>query len=322
MKQKFLIYISCIMLGLSVSFAQLSVKYEKFTLPNGLTVILHEDHSIPVATCNIWYHVGSGNEKPGRAGFAHLFEHLMFEGSKNVPEGKFDEWLEAAGGDNNGSTSSDRTNYWENFPNSALELALFLEEDKVQLPRLYINWLTPEHFSPGDAELDILANVLAGGKNSRLYKRLVYDLQIAQDVTTYQDASMLNSTFSIITTARSGHSLTELEKVIREEINKIKNEAPTIREVQRAVNQFESSFLMRMERVGGFGGKADLLNAYYVETGNPDYFNEDLARYKALTPEDVQSVAQTYLRDDGDVVLSIVPQGKKELAAEKGEKQQ
>lgn len=454
MKQKFLIYISCIMLGLSVSFAQLSVKYEKFTLPNGLTVILHEDHSIPVATCNIWYHVGSGNEKPGRTGFAHLFEHLMFEGSKNVPEGKFDEWLEAAGGDNNGSTSSDRTNYWENFPNSALELALFLEsdrmgflvdamspekvdgqrdvvknerrqsyenrpygmasivigenlfpadhpyhwptigsmedlsaasyedvveffkkyyvpnnsslviagdidpvktkelvaqwfgdvprgkpiqpidapvallseekrivlEDKVQLPRLYINWLTPKHFSPGDAELDILANVLAGGKNSRLYKRLVYDLQIAQDVTTYQDASMLNSTFSIITTARSGYSLMELEKVIREEINKIKNEAPTIREVQRAVNQFESSFLMRMERVGGFGGKADLLNAYYVETGNPDYFNEDLSRYKALTPEDVQSVAQTYLRDDGDVVLSIVPQGKKELAAEKGEK--
>jgi zinc protease len=449
-----LFFLFLISLGISFSYAQLNVKYEKFTLPNGLTVILHEDHSIPVATCNIWYHVGSGNEKPGRTGFAHLFEHLMFEGSKNVPEGKFDEWLEAAGGDNNGSTTSDRTNYWENFPNSALELALFIEsdrmgylvdamtpekvngqrdvvknerrqsyenrpygmasivigenlfppdhpyhwptigsmedlsaasyedvveffrkyyvpnnaslviagdidpvktkelvnkwfgeiprgkpvppigapvaflseekrivlEDKVQLPRLYINWLSPKHFSPGDAELDILANVLAGGKNSRLYKRLVYDLQIAQDVTAYQDASMLNSTFSIIATARSGHTLTEIEKVIREELNKIKNEPPTLFEVQRAVNQFESSFLSRMERVGGFGGKADLLNSYYVETGNPDYFNEDLARYKALSPEDIQSVAQTYLRDDADVVLSVVPQGKKELAAEKGGK--
>jgi len=449
-----LFFLFLISLGISFSYAQLNVKYEKFTLPNGLTVILHEDHSIPVATCNIWYHVGSGNEKPGRTGFAHLFEHLMFEGSKNVPEGKFDEWLEAAGGDNNGSTTSDRTNYWENFPNSALELALFIEsdrmgylvdamtpekvngqrdvvknerrqsyenrpygmasivigenlfppdhpyhwptigsmedlsaasyedvveffrkyyvpnnaslviagdidpvktkelvnkwfgeiprgkpvppigapvaflseekrivlEDKVQLPRLYINWLSPKHFSPGDAELDILANVLAGGKNSRLYKRLVYDLQIAQDVTAYQDASMLNSTFSIIATARSGHTLTEIEKVIREELNKIKNEPPTLFEVQRAVNQFESGFLSRMERVGGFGGKADLLNSYYVETGNPDYFNEDLARYKALSPEDIQSVAQTYLRDDADVVLSVVPQGKKELAAEKGGK--
>jgi len=455
MKLKYLLYSFLFLLLINLSVSQLSVKFEKFTLPNGLTVILHEDHTLPTATANIWYHVGSGNEKPGRTGFAHLFEHLMFMGSKNVPVGKFDEWLEAAGGDNNGSTSSDRTNYWENFPSSALDLTLFLEsdrdgylvdvmtpekvdaqrdvvknerrqsyenrpygmssivigenlfppdhpyhwptigsqedlsaasfedvveffkkyyvpnnasfvvagdidpvktkelitkwfsdvpkgkpvmpiqqpvaylteekrvvlEDKVQLPRLYINWITPKHFSPGDAELDILANVLAGGKNSRLYKRLVYDLQIAQDVSAYQDASMLTSVFSIVVTARSGHTLTELEKIVREEINKVKNETPSLREVQRAVNQYEVSFLMRMERVGGFGGKADLLNDYYVETGNPDYFNEDLARYKALTPDDIQSVAQTYLRDDGDVVLSIVPQGKKELAVpEKGDK--
>ncbi len=449
MRIKFLLVLFLIGFILQFGNAQLSVKYEKFSLTNGLTVILHEDHTLPVATCNIWYHVGSGREKPGRTGFAHLFEHLMFMGSAHVPVGKFDEWLEAAGGDNNGSTTSDRTNYWENFPTSAIELALFLEsdrmgylvdvmtpekvdaqrdvvknerrqsyenrpygmasiilgenlfppdhpyhwptigsqedlsaasfddvvdffkkyyvpnnaslviagdidpaktkqlvtkwfsdvplgkpvqplgapvaflpeekrivlEDKVQLPRLYINWLSPKHFSPGDAELDVLANVLAGGKNSRLYKRLVYDLQIAQDVSAYQDASMMNSTFAVIATARAGHTLAELEKVIREEINKIKNETPSLREVQRAVNQFESGFLTRMERVGGFGGKADLLNNYYVETGNPDYFNEDFARYKALTPEDIQSVAQTYLREDGDVVLSIVPQGKKELAA-------
>ncbi len=449
MKLKYFLYIFLFLVIVNLCVSQLSVKYEKFTLPNGLTVLLHEDHSLPIATANIWYHVGSGNEKPGRTGLAHLFEHLMFMGSKNVPVGKFDEWLEAAGGDNNGSTSTDRTNYWENFPNSALELALFLEsdrmgylvdamspekvdaqrdvvknerrqsyenrpygmasivigenlfpadhpyhwptigsqedlsaasyqdvvdffksyyvpnnaslviagdidpvktkeavikwfsdvprskpvvpvsapvaylpeqkrivlEDEVQLPRIYFNWITPKQFTPGDAELDILSNILAGGKNSRLYKRLVYELQIAQDVEAYQSSKMLNSTFEIVSTARSGHTLVEIENVIWEEINKLKTEAPTKRELDRAVNQFETNFLSRMERVGGFGGKADLLNAYYFATGNPDYFNEDFSRYKALSPVDIQSVTQTYLKEDGCVILSIVPEGKKELAA-------
>lgn len=450
MKFKVPIIIIVSLLAAQVGVGQIAVKYEKFALPNGLTVILHEDHTVPVATANIWYHVGSGNEKPGRTGFAHLFEHLMFMGSKNVPVGKFDEWLEAAGGDNNGSTTTDRTNYWENFPSSAIDLALFLEsdrmgylvdamspekvdaqrdvvknerrqsyenrpygmayirisenlfpadhpyhwptigsqedlsaasyqdvvdffkkyyvpnnaslviagdidpvktkeqvtkwfsdvpagkpvmplgtpvaylpepkrlvmEDKVQLPRLYMNWLTPKHFAPGDAELDVLAQVLAGGKNSRLYKRLVYDLQIAQDVTAYQDASFLSSTFSVIVTARSGVTLSQIEKIVWEEIEKIKKAPPALREVQRAVNQYEASFLTRMERVGGFGGKADLLNAYHVETGNPDYFNEDLSRYKALAPGDVSSVCSAYLRGDGYVLLSVVPNGKPELAAD------
>ena len=107
------------------------IAFEKFTLPNGLTVILHEDHSVPVVSVNVWYHVGSGSEKPGRTGFAHLFEHIMFEGSGNVPEGKFDEWLEAAGGSNNGSTTPDRTNYFEDAPSNALELMLFLEADRM-----------------------------------------------------------------------------------------------------------------------------------------------------------------------------------------------
>ncbi len=428
---------------------RISVPYSQFILPNGLTVILHEDHSTPIVSANVWYHVGSGHEKPGRTGFAHLFEHIMFEGSGHVPEGKFDEWLEAAGGDNNASTSSDRTNYWENIPSNALELALFLEsdrmaylldamspskvdgqrdvvknerrqsyenrpygmadiaidenlypsshpyhwptigsmedlsaasyedvvgffkqfytsrnaslviagdinsaqtkevvekwfsdvpagpavppiappaaflsqekrivlEDKVQLPRLYMAWLTPALFTPGDAELDLLANILAGGKNSRLYKRLVYDLQIAQDVSAFQASRPLGSSFQIIATARSGHTLGELETVIQEEIDRIKNDPPADRELQRAVNQFEAGFLDRLERVGGFGGKADQLNFYYTATGNPDYFNEDLARYKALNVNDVRAIAETYLRDDGRVVLSVVPEGKKGLAA-------
>jgi zinc protease len=189
-----------------------------------------------------------------------------------------------------------------------------VQEDKVQLPRLYIAWLSPAEFTPGDAELDLLASVLAGGKNSRLYRRLVYELQIAQDVSAYQASSRLGSTFNIIATARSGHTLTELEHVIQEEINRVKREPPSARELGRAVNQYEVSFLDRLENLGS---KADLLNNYVSNTGNPDYFNEDLARYKAIDPAAVRAMANTWLRDDGRVVLSIVPTGKKELAATK-----
>jgi len=427
---------------------RITVPYTRFTLPDGLDVILHEDHTVPSVSVNLWYHVGSAREKPGRTGFAHLFEHIMFMGSKDVPEGKFDQWLEAAGGDNNASTTTDRTDYYDNVPSNALDLPLFLEsdrmghllesmtpekvdaqravvknerrqsyenrpygmaslllvenlyppdhpyhwptigsmtdlsaasfadvqqffktyylpnnaslviagdidpvktrarveywfsdvkagppvlpqpapvaylssekrivqEDKVQLPRLYMAWLTPAEFAPGDAELDLLASVLAGGKNARLYKRLVYDMQIAQDVTAYQASLPLGSTFRVIVTARSGHTLKEIERVVQEEINRIKKEPPTPRELDRAVNQYEASFLDRLE---GIAGKADQLNAYVTLTGNPDYFNEDLSRYKAIDPRAVQAMADTWLRDDGRVILSIVPTGRKDLAAEK-----
>jgi zinc protease len=188
-------------------------------------------------------------------------------------------------------------------------------EDKVQLPRLYMAWVTPVRFAPGDAELDLLASVLSSGKTSRLYKRLVYDMQIAQDVTAEQGSNHLASTFMIVATARAGHTLRELESVIQEEIDRIKAQPPASREVQRAVNQYEASFYRRLERVGGFGGKADQLNSYLFYTGNPDYFNEDLARYRAVDANDVGTVASTYLRDNGRVVLSVVPVGKKELSA-------
>lgn len=420
---------------------RIEVPYTQHRLDNGLTVILHEDHVTPTVSVNVWYHVGSGREKPGRTGFAHLFEHIMFEGSEHVPEGKFDEWLEAAGGDNNGSTNSDRTNYWQDVPSNALELALFLEsdrmgwlldamspekvdgqrdvvknerrqsyenrpygmaflrmnealypedhpyhwptigymddlsaagyedvveffrayygpgnaslaiagdidpdrtlalvkrwfgeipagppvapldpppawlsgleevtlQDQVQLPRVYVCWLSPPHLAPGDAELDIAASVLAGGKNSRLYKRLVYELQIAQDVFAGQFSSALGSEFCIVSTARQGHELGELEGVIQEELDRLKEEPPAAREIQRAVNQYEAAFLDRLERVGGFGGKADALNAYYFATGNPDWFNEDLARYRALDSEDIQAATRRWLRDDGRVFVRVVP---------------
>jgi zinc protease len=444
--------------ALAQSPPKLEVAYTQFSLENGLNVILHEDHTIPFVCVDVWYYVGSAREKPGRTGFAHLFEHIMFEGSKNVKEGEFDRLLESAGGDNNGSTTEDRTDYWQNVPSNSLELALFLEsdrmghlldvmsparvdqqrdvvknerrervenqpygmasirlsealfppdhpyhwpvigsmedlsaagyedvvqffktyygpnnaslvvagdidpkqtrlliekwfadvpkgtrvdpiaappaalaqekrltlEDRVALPRLYMAWITPPHLHPGDEALDILAGVLASGKNSRLYKRLVYELQVAQDVSAAQQSQMLASTFLITATAREGHGLTEIESLIQQEIDRVKTEAPAAREVERAVNQFEASFYRAMERVGGSGGKADQLNAYEYQAGRPDYYNEDRARYLALDAADILSAARRYLSDDARVILSVVPAGKRDLSArapgEKGKK--
>jgi zinc protease len=153
----------------------------------------------------------------------------------------------------------------------------------------------------------MLSSVLAGGKNSRLYRRLVYDLQIAQDVTAAQQSQALGSAFLIMATARPGQSLDRIREIIDEEIAKLKETPPEMREVMRAVNQFESSFYSRMERTGSFGGKADQLNAYYTATGTPDYFQEDLARYQALSPNDIQSAIARFLPADRRVELSVVP---------------
>ena len=183
--------------------------------------------------------------------------------------------------------------------------------DKVTLPRLYLAWLTPRFYAPGDAALDITSSVLAGGKNSRLYKRLVYDMQIAQDVSAYQQSGALGSQFQIVATARTGHTAAELLKVIDEELDRLRREGPQPREVQRAINQMEASFYRRMQRVGGFGGKADQLNAYFAAGGGPDYFAEDLARYTSLAPPDVQSAIIEWLPADRRVELVVEPEAKK-----------
>jgi len=425
--------------------SKLELPYTQFTLANGLTVILHEDHTVPLVSTNMWYHVGSAREKTGRTGFAHLFEHVMFMGSGHVKPGVFDDALEGVGGTNNGSTTNDRTNYWINVPSNAIELALFLESDrmgyllesmtpqtvdaqrdvvknerrqsyenrpygmaeptlgemlypeghpyhwpvigympdltaasyddvvaffrqyyapgnaslsiagdidvaatrklvekwfgdikaganvvpptvpgvaltgvtkktitdKVQLPKIHLAWLTPASFAPGDAALDMVADALAGGKNSRLYKRLVYDMQIAQEVEAYQYSRALSSYFLIDATPRPGHTVEELLKVIDEEIVKLQTETPPARETERSLNTIEASFLKRMERIGGFGGKADQLNAYYTVTGDPDYFNEDLGRYRSLSPSDIRAAAAKYLPRDRRVELTILPEGAK-----------
>jgi zinc protease len=187
-------------------------------------------------------------------------------------------------------------------------------EDRVQLPRLYIAWLTPEFYKPGDAELDIVSQVLAGGKNSRLYKRLVYDMQIAQDVTAFQASAALGSQFQIIVTARppdagttSQALLDRIRTVVDEEVAALQKTPPTPREFERAINQVEASFYNRMESVGGFNGKGNQLNAYYFATGNPDYFNEDLSRYRALSAVDVQTAAAFWLPAGRRAEVSVEP---------------
>jgi zinc protease len=422
---------------------RLAVDYQMFTMPNGLTVILHEDHSVPQVAVNVWYHVGSSYEKPGRTGFAHLFEHLMFEGSGHVKEGLFDSLLEAAGGSNNGSTTEDRTNYFEQVPSNALDLPLYLESDRmgylldivtpqivdsqrdvvknerrqsyenapygqaflrmtelmypkdhpyhwpvigymddltaassndvieffkkyyspgnaslvvagditmaearrrveywfgdvkpgprveplrvpaaeltsviketipdnVQLPRIYLAWLTPGLYQPGDAELDMVSGVLTGGKNSRLYKRLVYDLQLAQDVDATQNSSRQGSIYSIVVTARpsddpADKTLSRITAIVDEELEKLRQTPPEAREIDRARNSIESSYYDRIQTIAG---KADQLNAYFTATGNPDYFAEDLGRYQALAPNDIQAAVRRWLPADRRLELSVVP---------------
>jgi len=185
-------------------------------------------------------------------------------------------------------------------------------EDNVQLPRLFILWHTPPTYAPGDAELDVVSNVLTAGKNSRLYKRLVYDLQVAQNVSASQNSAPLGSMYLIDVVARPSSdppavTLAKLKAIVDEELDKLRSAPPDAREVERALNQAEASFYNRMERIGGFGGKADQLNGYYTATGNPDFFNEDLSRYLALRPDDIQAAVRKWLVPDRRVEITVVP---------------
>jgi zinc protease len=420
------------------------IQFEKYKLPNGLEVILHEDHSTPIVAVDTWYHVGSGDEQVGRTGFAHLFEHIMFMGSQNVPVGAFDQWLEAAGANNNGSTTEDRTNYYETLPSNALQLALWLDadrmgfllptmdlpkvdlqrdvvknerrqrvdnqpygradeiilaalypkshpyswpvigsmtdlsaasladvqnffktyyapnnatltiagdfdpaavkimvaqyfgsiprgpevtrrttvpavviprdeflvlEDKVQLPRLFYTWHSVKGFSKDDAALDILAQVIAGDKNSRLYKKLVYDQQIAQSVSAFQDGSRLDGKFQVDVTPKPGQKVADIDRVVQAEIAGVINNGITPRELQRAQNTYKASFLNRLASVLG---KAEVLNSYNYFVGNPDFVQQDAARYERVSAADVQRVAKTYLGRP-KIILTVVPEGKKEM---------
>jgi zinc protease len=424
-----------------------TLSFSKHTLANGLDVVLHEDRDCPIIAVNIWYHVGSKNERPGHTGFAHLFEHLMFEGSQHHDHGYFQP-LQGAGGTLNGSTNADRTNYWEVVPANAFELALWMEsdrmgfllpalteakfnnqrdvvlnerrqnyenrpyglapmatlaalfppdhpyhwttigeiedlkavqldevmafferyyhpanasiaiagdigaeealdlvdryfgdirpgqpvsavraaatlasdvrvflEDRVELPRLYLAWLTPAMFADGDADLDLANDLLANGKSSRLYRRLVFDERIATDVHASQNSREIAGYTQVVATAAPGHTLSEIEAIVIEEIARLAATGPTAEEMERGRAQAESQFIFRLQTVGGFGGKSDQLNAYNVFLHDPAYFDRDLARYRSVTAESMRSTVQRYLDPAARVTLSIVPRGRLELAA-------
>jgi len=423
-----------------------TISFEKHTLANGLTVLVHEDHHVPVAAVSVWYHVGSKNERRGQTGLAHLFEHVMFEGSQHVTHGFF-EPLQRAGGTLNGSTSADRTNYWEVVPTGALELALWMEadrmgwllpalseerfntqrevvlnerrqsyenkpyglayfamldalhpedhpyrwpvigdpadlramsvddaraffsrfyhpgnaslvvagdvapdavfrmaerlfgdiptgpvvtpvvappmpsvaervylEDRVELPRLYLAWPSPSLFAADDAELDLAADMLANGKTSRLYRTLVHDARIVAELGASQGSRELQGMFQITATAAPGHTLDEVHRALTTALSSMADTGPSAAELSREQVQAEATFLSRLQTLGGFGGKSDQLNAYQVYLGRPDYFDTDLRRYLDATPASVRDAVQTWLMPDTPVALSVVPQGRADLA--------
>src|SRR4051812_33878210 len=180
-----------------------------------------------------------------------------------------------------------------------------LLEDRVELPRVYMAWHTPAMFDAGDAETDLLADLLANGKTSRLYRTLVYDERIALDVSAFQHSRELSSFFLLAATAAPGRSLTEIAAVIDEKIQKLADDGPVAEEMERGLAQAEAHFMYRLQTVGGFGGKSDQLNAYNVFRGDPSFFASDLARYRDATPESVRDIARRYLPFDRRVLLSI-----------------
>ena len=189
-------------------------------------------------------------------------------------------------------------------------------EDRVELPRLYQAWHSPAMFTAGDAEMDLLGDLLANGKTSRLYKTLVYDLRIALDVSAYQSSREIASFFLLVATAAPGHTLTEIANRIDEELLRVMDEGPTGEEMERAVAQAESHFMYRLQTVGGFGGKSDQLNAYNVLKGNPGFFAADLDRYRSATQASLQAVGRAHLLLDRRIVLSVIPRGQHALALE------
>jgi len=418
------------------------IAVEKHTLANGLEVLLVEDHRLPRVAVNLWYHVGPVNEEPGRTGFAHLFEHMMFQKSKHVPEDSFFQFLEAAGAsDVNGTTDLDRTNYFETVPANQLELALWLEsdrmgyllddlnatsfknqqdvvrnerrqstenspfgivqegvshllypkehpyyaavigshadiqaaqlqdvkkffkqyyvpnnasialvgdinkpealklvekyfgsfkkgadvppvkvntspiteerrrivKDRIELPRLYMSWIVPPIYSDGDALADITSNILGGDKVSRLYKSLVYEKQIAQDVSAYNYSYSLGSVFSIQATAAPNHTLEELEKEIDVQLESLRTQAPEAAELDGAKRTIERNILFSLEHNGGFSGIADRINSYNHHRKNPDFLEQDIQRYRKATPDEIKGFTAQYLTKNSRVVVYGVP---------------
>ncbi len=417
----------------------LDIPFRRFVLPNGLTVIVHEDHKAPIVAVNVWYHVGSKNERPGRTGFAHLFEHLMFNGSENYDKDFFGPLEQAGATDMNGTTNEDRTNYFENVPTNALDLVLWLESDRMghltgaisqpkleeqrgvvqnekrqgenepygkvwdfltpklypsnhpyswttigsmedldaaKLPdvkdwfatyygaanavvvvagdidvqtakqkveqyfgdipagppvarqqawiakrtgsqrgvmqdrvpqaRIYKVWNVPGWGTPEADYLTLLSDVLSSGKSSRLYKRLVYDDQTATDVSAYVDMREIGGLFVIEATARPGVELARVEKAVDEEVRRLLAGGPTSAELSRVKTQYRAGFIRGVERIGGFGGKSDVLAQGEVFAGRPDFYQVRLNRVRQATTTKLTGTARQWLTD-GVYTLEVHP---------------
>jgi zinc protease len=418
---------------------EIHIPFTRFVLDNGLTLIVSEDHKAPIVAVNVWYHVGSKNERPGKTGFAHLFEHLMFNGSENHNDDYFKPFDRVGATDMNGTTNFDRTNYFQNVPTTALDMALWMEsdrmghllgaidqerldeqrgvvqnekrqgenqpygkafltifentypkahpyswsvigsmedlgaasledvhqwfkdyygpanaviavagdvnteeiktkvetyfgdipsgppvtrqeawvakrtgvhrtsmQDRVPQSRIYKVWNTPELGSADSDYLDMVARLLASGKNSRLYKRLVYDDQVATDVSGFAWERELGGLFVLWATAQPGQDPAEMERMLDEEVRRFINEGPTRRELDRVKTEQRAEFIRGIERIGGFGGKSDILARFTVYLGDPGAYRDMLDRKEEATARDLQQAARRWL-DDGEYVLEIHP---------------
>jgi zinc protease len=433
----------------AASSDSIKIPFETYKLPNGLTVILSQDKTTPTVAVNVWYYVGSKNEMPGRTGFAHLFEHVMFTGSGNVPYGLHDKLTEGVGGGNNGTTNNDRTNYFETIPSNYLETALWLEsdrmgflldkldlaklnaqrdvvknerrqgvdnqpygrvgeifaaamypkghpyswpvigsmadlsaaseedvkaffrlyyapnnatlavvgdfdpvqakawiqnyfadlpqgkpvqrptvppgkldaskrlvyEDRVQVPRLYIQWPTVGFKNDDDYALAVMGSILSGSRTARLTKALVYDSQKASQVSGFQNSAENVGVFQVTVVPRPESTLTELEAAVDQVLQKFISEGPTEEELQKAKSGLELNFLRGLE---SNLGKANQLINGAVFYNDPGYFSKDYQKTLAVTAADVKRVAAQYLTRSR-VVLSVVPKGKKDHAAKAAE---
>jgi len=438
-KAALLVFVLVLAAGVYAQTREIDIPFQKFVLNNGLTLIVHEDHKAPIVAVNIWYHVGSKNEKPGKTGFAHLFEHIMFGGSENA-KGRYIEAMERIGAtDLNGTTENDRTNYFENVPTSALDFTLWMEsdrmghllgaldqktldlqrgvvqnekrqgenqpyavseelitkntypaghpyswtvigemkdldaasmddvkewfktyygpsntviaiagdidpktakekvekyfgdipagppvahqnvwiakmtgthretvEDRVPQARVYKVWNIPEDGSADADYLDLVSDVLSQGKTSRLYKRLVYDDQIATNANAFVDLNEIGGQFHIQATARPGQDLAQVEKELNEELARFLKDGPTAEELQRVKTQYMANFVRGIERIGGFGGKSDRLARSQVFRGRPDAYKDSLKRVQEATAEDLKAAANRWL-SDGVYILEVVP---------------
>jgi len=415
------------------------IKYTKFVLKNGLTVLVHEDHKAPIVAVNTWYHVGSKNEKPGKTGFAHLFEHLMFSGSENFNYTYINPMERIGATELNGTTNNDRTNYFENVPTSMLDYVLFAEsdrmghllgvldqkkldlqrgvvqnekrqgenqpygvtdeiivkntypvghpyswtvigemkdldaaskddvdewfktyygpnnttlviagditpevarqkvekyygeipagppiakqeawtakrtgehrgwvQDRVPQARIYRIWNVPQFGSPEEVQLDLAAQVLGRGKTSRLYKRLVYKDQTATSATASDDTNEIGGQFDFTLTGKPGVEISKVEKAADEELKNFLKNGPTEAELQLAKTQIFGRYARIVERIGGFGGKSDLLARCQTFTGNPDCYKNYLKGIQAATPASVKKAANDWLTD-GDYILEVQP---------------